>query len=373
MSPYRASPMFRLSFLLVVFGILSAISAFAVHVAPNDPHIEWTGAPFAKVSPNLVEFRRFSDDCLANATAFLRESKATTTTGVVIRFTTTSARATANFRVLPGDNRGSWFGIYQNGVRTAEMKVDKSKSTFGLDLVSVAAGSPVTFEIVMPIFSNCALTGLDLSDGTLLRNPKLNRPVYAAMGDSITHGTGQDATWQTYAWIVAQDKGWALENLAVGGSRVTPPIGDDIKGRRIDVISILIGYNDWNMVNDPAVYRANYESLLKNIREHQPRAAILCITPLYSSKSKPSGPGVTETLDPYRDIVRSLVRSHSAQGDDRIFLIEGLSISDAADVSKDGVHLSIPGAARVAERLSRAIEKLDLKLTGQPLARSAAH
>lgn len=358
--------MFRLIFLLTAFTTLPALSAFAVHVQPNDSHIEWTGAPFAKVGPTLVEFRRFSDDCLANAAAFLRESKATTTTGVVIRFTTTSSRVTASFRVLPGDNRGSWFGIYQNGVRTAEMKVDKSKSTFGLDLVSVAAGSPVTFEIVMPIFSNCGLTGLDLSDGALLRNPELSRPVYAAMGDSITHGTGQDATWQTYAWIVAQDKGWTLENLAVGGSRVTPPIGDDLKGRKIDVISILIGYNDWNIVNDPVVYRTNYELLLAKIRKHQPRAAILCITPLYSSKSKPSGPGITETLDPYREIVRSLVRTRSAQGDDRIFLIEGLSLSDAADVSKDGVHLSIPGAGRVAGRLSRAIEKLDLKISGMP-------
>ncbi|MBP7142125.1 MAG: SGNH/GDSL hydrolase family protein [Opitutaceae bacterium] len=363
----------RLIFLLAACFPLSVVSAFAVHVQPNDPRIEWTGAPFAKAGPDLVEFRRFSDDCLANAKAFLRESKATTTTGVVIRFTTTSARVTASFRVLAGDNRGSWFGIHQNGVRTAEMKIDKSKSTFGLDLVSVAAGSPVTFEIVMPIFSNCGLTGLDLSDGTLLRNPELNRPVYAAMGDSITHGTGQDATWQTYAWIVAQEKGWTLENLAVGGSRVTPPIGDDIAGRRIDVISILIGYNDWNIVNDPAVYRTNYESLLEKIRQHQPQAAILCITPLYSTKSKPSGPGVTENLDPYREIVRSLVRARAAHGDDRIFLIEGLSVSDAADVPKDGVHLSIPGAGRVAERLCGAIEKLDLKIGKRHRTASVTH
>ena len=365
--------MFRLNCLLAVCSLLLVSATFAVHVPPNDPKIEWTGAPFAKVGPNQIEFRRFSDECLANARAFLRESRATTTTGVVIRFTTTSAKVTANFHALPGENRGSWFGIFQNGVRTAEMKIDKFKGVFGLDLVSTSPGSPVTFEIVMPIFSNCALTGLDLSDSALLRNPSLNRPIYAAIGDSITHGTGQESTLQTYAWIVAQKMGWTLENLAVGGSRVAPPVGDDLKSQRIDVISILIGYNDWNIVNDPAVYQANYESLLNKIRQHQPHTTILCITPLYSSKTKPYGPGVTVNIEPYREIVRSLVRSRTARGDDHIFLIEGLALSDSADFSKDGVHLSIPCAGRVAERLSRAIEKLDLNLVGQPREGAVAH
>nr|MBP8257958.1 hypothetical protein [Opitutaceae bacterium] len=87
----------------------------------------------------------------------------------------------------------------------------------------------------------------------------------------------------------------------------------------------------------------------------------------------PSGPGVTVNLEPYREIVRSLVRSRTARGDDHIFLIEGLALSDTADLSKDGVHLSIPGAGRVAERLSRAIEKLDLNLVGQPREGAVAH
>lgn len=350
----------QLSFLLLFGSAALSLPAFAALIPPNDPKIGWTGAAFAKAGPDLVEFCRFSGACLADPEARFKIDRARTTTGVVLRFTTTSARVTARFRVLPGENRGSRFGVRQNGVQTAERSFTRNETDISLEMVSVAPGTAVPFEILLPIFSNYGLTGLELSDGALLANPARAGPVYAAIGDSITHGTGQSATWETYPWLLAQTMGWTLHNLAVGGARVSPPVGHDLAGRKIDVVSILIGFNDWNLVNDPAVYRADYGTLLDHVRRHQPGTAILCITPLFSGKTKAPGPGVVTDLEPYRAAVRGLVQARAAAGDQRIFLIEGLPLAGAADLAKDGVHLSVAGAAHVARTLGDAIKKLEL-------------
>lgn len=332
--------------------------ASADQIYPNDPRIEWTGAAFAKTSTELVEFCRFSDACLVSTESYFKVANAKTTTGVVIRFTTTSAKVTARFRVLPGENRGSRFGIRQNGRLITEKSFSKTESNPALEILSEAPGTAVTYEILMPIFSNCGLTGLDVSDSTLIANPVRTRPVYAAIGDSITHGTGQTATAETYPWLLSNRMGWTLNNLAVGGARVSPSVGNDLKGRKIDVITIMLGFNDWNIVNDPAVYRANYSALLEHIRMHQADATIFCITPLPSSRTKSPGANVVTSLEPYREVVRRLVESRISTGDRRLHLIEGPSVATIADLSKDGTHLSVTGAAHVADSLEAAIKKL---------------
>jgi len=231
---------------------------------------------------------------------------------------------------------------------------DKADLSFA---IAAPDNRPATYEIALPSWASVGFLGLQLDAGArLLPNPARPRKTYAAIGDSITHGTGQgSAAYKTYPFLAARAMNWELYNLAVGGSKTSPALGAMLARKRVDVVTILVGYNDWNTHADPATYAAAYAKLLDQLRRSQPTAALFCITPTLTkntvSRTKQATP-----LEAFRTVVREAVRSRTAAGDRKIFLIEGTSLTDEADL-RDTVHLN-EGARRVAASLASAIRKL---------------
>lgn len=116
----------------------------------------------------------------------------------------------------------------------------------------------------------------------------------------------------------------------------------------IDVISLLLGVNDWGSKNnqvDFVLFEENYRDMIDKIREFLPNVLLICITPTACSKAK--GP---YSLDDYRNVIEEIVKDRIAGGDKNLKLIRGPEISTTDDIL-DWTHLSIEGAKRVANNL----------------------
>jgi len=173
------------------------------------------------------------------------------------------------------------------------------------------------------------------------------------LGDSISHGTGQDGYGhKTWPFLLSRKLEMELFNLAVGGGKIAVPVGEMLEDwEQIDLITILIGYNDLHFDGKtPEQYREKYNELLDTIRKNHPETKIVCITPLYTKKpiSKKTG----NTIDEFRAELTELV---AERNDPNLILVEGDKISSEnnlrSDNPKDPVHLSIEGAALFADEL----------------------
>jgi lysophospholipase L1-like esterase len=217
--------------------------------------------------------------------------------------------------------------------------------------------------VSLPSFSEIALLRIEIDEEAELRpHARENKPVYVALGDSITHGTGQgNASHLSYPFLLSRKLDFTLYNLAVGGSGVPVGVGPMLGDfPRIDLITVLVGYNDWNGEGKtPAEYYDRYRQLLLAVRASHPKAVIVCISPLYTARQLSKITGLT--IDPFREVVYRLVREFQDQGDQQIYLVKGETITGKANLRdggiKDPVHLSVEGAAQFAEQLHQWIRE----------------
>ena len=73
-------------------------------------------------------------------------------------------------------------------------------------IINTGFSSDGIVEVVLPSWHGIDFLGLELADGyTLEINENLNRPVYVAIGDSISHGTGQGSvSYKTWPFLLAR-------------------------------------------------------------------------------------------------------------------------------------------------------------------------
>ena len=217
--------------------------------------------------------------------------------------------------------------------------------------------------MVLPSFCHVALTELSiLGPSKLSACTAEKRPIYLAIGNSITHGVGQgSATFLTYPYLLARKLNVDYFNLAVGGAKISPAIAQQLAEMpQADIITILIGYNDM-MFDSKSVkeYVAAYTKYVKTIRTHQPNAKIYCISLTHTRASGNVRSGVVP--EEYRVALKQLVDKCISKGDNKIVFVAGDAITSEAnlrqDLLKDKVHFSIEGARLFADALYRIIEE----------------
>jgi lysophospholipase L1-like esterase len=279
-----------------------------------------------------------------------------TQTGVRIRFKTSSPTIDLSFVKREGGGTigaspSSGFTVYVDGISKATF------SSLSFTITNPNPGIETTFEVSLPNLWAVDFTGMQLADGYSLANlSPLNKPNYVAIGNSITHGTGQYVSSdKTYPFILANKMGWNLHNLAVAGSTLGWAIALNTKGKKVDVITIKIGFNDWKYTkNELASKKTEYVRLLDSLRAYHPNAKIYCISPIFSSDPSGTAP---YTLADFRTMVDDLV-TEKMKADKLMCLIKGIDISDATMLaSGDPTHLSESGANTFANNLYAKINE----------------
>ncbi|MCK4565290.1 MAG: sulfatase-like hydrolase/transferase, partial [Verrucomicrobia bacterium] len=328
---------------------VAASEFYAIPLTSTNIYVQ--GAQFVNMDGNGMNFHRFDAGILSGATAVnLNPVKAKTTTGAKLSFYTRSDTVNLYFDYIPGDeNRNSRFGIYQDGTQVDTPYISNTETSAVINLTSLAApGELVRHDVVLPNWFNPILTQLELKVNTELEadNPYPQKKMIV-LGDSISHGTGQGASYLTYPYIAADMMDMELFNMAVGGAKIAPEVADLLQYfDPVDAIWVLAGYNNWQGGSESIASITNsYETLLATVRAHQPDAEVFCSTLTYTTNTEDLESGVT-AVEVHQG-VSDVVNARIAAGDTRLHLVDGLSISTSGDLN-DAVHFSEEGAANVA-------------------------
>ena len=329
----------------------------------DSPGIKVKGTLFAGLRPDGLHFDRFDATILDSTTAAAKVDpvRARTTSGVIITLASRAPLLRLTFVYDPAHlNRGSEFGIYRNGQWVREVVVGKEEKEAVIELVH--GGDPqqtVLHEVVLPSWSNPILQRVELTEGFALDEvPGPALPEIVFLGDSISHGTGQgSASFRNYPFIASRKLGMDAYNLAVGGGKISPPVAGLLQHfDKVEVIWILVGYNNWQGAShEIATIREDYEELLATVRRHQPEAEVFCCTLTFNRNEVDAESGVP--VEAVREAVADIVTSRINAGDGRLHLIraENLSSDDDLPRTRDRVHFSEEGAARFAEEVYRIV------------------
>ena len=329
------------------------------NLALNNPAIRYEGVWYPIIDSSRVIFNRHTDRVLEHTESGISSTSrpyAYTQTGVRIKFKTASPYFCMEFEQRQeGGHLGleNGFAIYADSVRIAV----KEKLKFTIDAPD--SNRSILYTVLLPSLYAIDFTGLSIANGYKLEElAPDSKPVYAAIGNSITHGTGhQSASFLTYPYILADSMNWKLYNLAVTGARTGWPISLLFKDKNVDYITIALGFNDWMWDNKPLSDKFyQYKKLLDSLVYFQPEAKIFCITPLTTTKTE-TQLDAPFSLQDYRTMLIRHVSRRRNLGNQNIFILHGDSLSDAS-MLMDGIHLSKTGSPLFADRLVEEINKL---------------
>lgn len=212
-----------------------------------------------------------------------------------------------------------------------------------------------TFEIVLPYGDAVEFLGVEIEPGAELKKPAPERTVrYVAYGDSVTQGFTASSIDHTYPYLLAELQGWELINYGLAGRRSNTIDGKVIAKLEPDVITMLIGVNDWQGGLELNRYRKNVLTTLSDIRTTLPDTPIYMITPLWVPERWNPRSEKYE-LEEYRKVLREI----AAESDDpNLILVEGPELIDHVEENFDrvAVHPSDAGFAQMAVRLDRRIQ-----------------
>ena len=329
-------------------------------IHPDDDRIVISGSKFIKYQEGELIIHRHSDNVYAGTTRsnLFNPLKARTSTGISIEFKTNSPETIAKFRIAKGMKKAPVFGVFRNNnyVRNARFDYEEGKEIM-IKCKAKENGKYYRYKITFPIMTDIHFLGLELQEGYKLgRIEKKKKPIYIAFGNSITHGTGQKTTHQTYPYILAKKMGWDLYNIAVAGGKTSKVLAEMVRDEfeHVDVMTLLIGFNDYNGEGiDTMTYRQRYHAVINAIREKHHNAKLYCIslTTTLFPNSKTSGIPAAD----FRKVVKNVVVERQNRGDKAIFFIDGESITEEKDLN-DKVHLNVAGAKNFAHNLSKLVQ-----------------
>lgn len=340
------------NWMLIISSMLLSTTLMAETITPNDHRLHFKGSPFQKASDKQVEFLRFPSEILGkpNPRKYgFHSGKARSTAGVAMCFKTSASKVKLMF-----SEKACPFGVFQNGTF---LETQKTSSQGALDCSpSSKPSEPIEYMITFPTWKNPLFLGMEL-DGSLEELSLPKKKVFVAIGDSITHGRGQDLSHQSWSWITATQLGYDYYNLAVGGSNANAYQPQSLSQiPEVDVVTMLWGYNDWvNRGKTLETFTKDMNDALDVVRKYHPNAKVFVLK-LLQTKTKVSKRTKDQfTSEQFREAISSLVQKRKNEGDQKLFLIESDTMTNLNSDLRDPVHLSLEGAAKLGEKVAAAM------------------
>ncbi|KAL1503992.1 hypothetical protein AB1Y20_010407 [Prymnesium parvum] len=214
--------------------------------------------------------------------------------------------------------------LYVGGERVlfpAETR-DYEEGEVELRLFDDAARPPAArrVDIVMPWNAEVAFVRLRLREVRHVSAPPPRAFRYVAYGDSITHGFCADTPYPEH---LARENGWSALNLGIGGIPITPRHGAALGALRPQLLSTLIGTNNWPWDCDAS---AEMRQFLERVRAPLPDVPLVVVTPIVRGEEGQLNENHCATPEDTRAQIRAAVWKRQREGDRRIFLVEGLPL-----------------------------------------------
>ncbi|WP_397385521.1 SGNH/GDSL hydrolase family protein [Prosthecobacter sp.] len=268
--------------------------------------------------------------------------------------TSASARNSQGLYLIDGVTQPTWT------FRTKATQARRDPETVSVHIKVGELGGPRVFhdyEIILPYGDSVDFQGIEVTPAPAQMEPPPAAPAvrYVAYGDSVTHGFTASAIDKTYPYLVAQKRGWQLINLGLGGRASNVVDAHVLKTLKADVITVLMGVNDWQGGGPVERYRKNMMGFFDALRAVQPTVPIYFITSLYVPPAWSPKTQIAD-LEAYRQVAREIV---TARKDPHMHLIEGLDLIDHDPKLFDpvAVHPNDQGFAQMGERLAKQMKK----------------
>ena len=293
--------------------------------------------------------------------------------GVALRFVTNAQRATAALvhehvrDGVPGRPRCEYRFIChcECAVRTfvdgilvhdfeSENRAQWDKGDVTVEVLPFAL-SPAperVVEVVLPWCASITFRGIELHSEagrrprrSVRRHVPPPRRVYAAIGDSITHGWCGNVTYRrsSRAGTAGSRAILGIQRLALMGAGYGGEMGSAILKSGADFATVMIGINDCGKT-DPSMFRSGLAGLIDTVRAAKPELPLAIITPTYGN-----GCNMRHLRDATVDEVEPRLAT------DHLVLIKGQALLAAAFLLREPAgnpHPSVAGSNELAANLN---------------------
>lgn len=316
-------------------------------IDPTNQFIVYEGVVEKEISLEKATLFRFTKDyATSEVSGFYQQKRAAASSGIKIRFKTSSPKIKAYFQenLTHGDDV-FWhtFDVFRNGTFLFD---DQGWEIEGENPTQEV----VEWAITLPSYSMIEFLKLEIINGFELEPINKDKPVYIAIGNSITHGMGIDSfsTRKTYPHVVADSLGYELYNWGIGGSKIYEGIlSNFIPELDPDLITILWGYNDVHYSGHDSYLSLNtfpkYETLIGTMAQNFPEACIMAVLSPYTTNPVHTDARTIDSLKSGQlEVIKKLQQTYS-----NLNFMDGFDYTGQEDLNDD-VHLNSNGNKSLA-------------------------
>lgn len=194
---------------------------------------------------------------------------------------------------------------------------------------------------------------IDIESGHTIGNSSCNsKPIYVAIGNSITMGVGltDNDSKDAYSRFIADSLKYELYNWGIGGSKVHDTVYTNLRNSSLkpDLITILWGYNDVHYSLDDNHFTTStfpkYENLLTSVLQNYPSACVMAILPTFSNNTTNTTTRTLANLEAGQlNIINALQTTYP-----NLDYMQGSNYTTALSLADD-VHLNNDGNISIAK------------------------
>jgi lysophospholipase L1-like esterase len=223
--------------------------------------------------------------------------------------------------------------------RTDEKRDPKTVAFWAFMAIALVAGVAMfwgTTERTPDVAADERIEVRDLSAHT---TPRL-----AVIGDSYSAGSNNGVTWPD---LLAQKRGWSVQNAAIGGSGYVAG-GEDAFPFRAGYVAeattpdLILVVGSRNDKDEPEKIRGAATTLFADLKQKAPQAQVVVIGPIWDSTAPPAG------------VLRANAETRAAAEAAGLPFVDALPLgwlNDSALIQPDGVHPTDAGQQVLADRI----------------------
>lgn len=329
-------------------GLTAINSCTLESINPTDPKFVYEGVLESDITTSKAAFYRMKKDYVTTeVSGYYGQTRAAASSGIGVLFKTQSPKMHIYFQenlTLGDDVYWHTFDVFKDGVfqfATNDLDFELENPT----------GQSVEWKITLPTFSAIEFVKLDVITGFPLETvSNTNKPVYIAIGNSITHGRGIDinSTRLGYPFIIADSLNYELYNWGIGGSKIYDGVLTNLSsGIQPDLVTVLWGYNDVHYSQSDDHFATStfpmYTNIIETMARDYPSACVMAILPTFTLDSiNTSVRNIDSLRSGQLSIIKNLQQTYS-----NISFMHGTDYSSASGLGDD-VHLNEAGNQSLA-------------------------
>lgn len=322
-----------------------------------------------------VSWKRVPSEVATTMEASMADSVVHNSTGVELRFVIKGDSATIRMSTYENDPKSfSTFHVYRGGIQggwsdhevhryvTGEIQdfvIEKSKNISRLKTMSVNGGYDWDPEVVRIIFDRGRYKIYDVI-GDVVPPLKTQSPhkILLSYGSSITHGS--NSIDQSHSWVslIAHNLNMDARNLGMAGSCAMEPamaeyIAAEGEKGNWNVATLELGINVLSWADEKIAHRV--ENIIRQVAGKNPEKPIFVISPFYHCGDDFDQNGYGKK---WRRMIEKIVTELDYKN---VTYINGIDVLDNMSyMSADEVHPNIYGVQRIADVLTKEIQKVQI-------------